>query len=78
MIAQKECPLYSQKHGALFGDEDREALALMSDSDVVIRARYIRTGLGTFHTPEGLERTGKSLRDSVSKLLRESGVIVRL
>jgi hypothetical protein len=40
--------------------------------------RYIRTGPGQFHTFEGLERTCQSLRESVGKMLRKAGVMVRL
>jgi hypothetical protein len=46
--------------------------------DVVMRARYIRTGPATFHTLEALERTCKSLRENVGALLRKAKVPVRL
>ena len=68
----------AEKHGLLIMDEDREVFALMSDSDVVIRSRYIRTGSGNFHTLEGLDRTCKSLRKSVGTILRKAGIMVRL
>ena len=67
----------AEAHGLTFNDEDRDVLAL-SDSDVIMRARYIRTGAGTFHTLEGLERTCKSLRESVGALLRKAKVPVRV
>ena len=68
----------AEKHGLFIMDEDREVFALMGDTDVVIRARYIRTGSGNFHALEGLDRTCKSLRESVGTLLRKAGVMVRL
>ncbi len=64
--------------GLLIMDEDREVFALMNNSDVVIRARYIRTGSGTFPTLEALNRTCKSLRESVGTILRKAGIMVRL
>jgi hypothetical protein len=67
----------AEKHGLPIMDEDREVFAFMGDTDVVIRARYIRTGPGTFPTIEALERTCQSLRESVGKMLRKSGVMVR-
>jgi hypothetical protein len=50
----------------------------MADSDVVMRARYIRTRPATFHTLEALERTCNSLRTSVAALLRKAKVPVRV
>ena len=67
----------AERNGLCLMDEDREVLALMK-GDVLIRARYIRTGFFTFPTLEALDRTCKSLRESVGKLLREAGVKVRL
>ena len=67
----------AKKHGLPIMDEDRDVFALMGDTDVVIRARYIRTGPGTFPTIEALERTCQSLRESVGKMLRKAGVMVR-
>lgn len=68
----------AEKHGLFIMDEDREVFALMRDTDVVIRARYIRRGQSTHHPPEALSRTCKSLRVSVGKLLRKAQVMVRL
>ena len=67
----------AKKHGLCLMDEDREVLALMK-GDVLIRSRYIRTGVGTFPTIQGLELTCKSLRDGIGVLLRKAGVPVRL
>jgi hypothetical protein len=68
----------AEANGLTFDDEDRNVLALMTDTDVVMRARYIRTGPATFHTLEALERTCKSLRENVGALLRKAKVPVRL
>jgi HEPN domain-containing protein len=68
----------AEGHGLTINDEDRDVLALMADSDVIMRARYIRTGSGTFHTLEGLERTCRSLRETVGALLRKAKVPVRV
>jgi HEPN domain-containing protein len=68
----------AEAHGLTFDDEDRDVLALMADSDVIMRARYIRTGAGTFHTLEGLELTCKRLRETVGALLRKAKVPVRV
>lgn len=68
----------AKKHGLFIMDEDREVFALMSDTDAVIRARYIRTGPVTYPAIEALDRTCKSLRENVGKLLRAAGVRVRL
>lgn len=67
----------AKRHGLPIMDEDRDVFALMGDTDVVIRARYIRTGSGTFPTIEALERTCRSLRESVGNMMRKAGVMVR-
>jgi HEPN domain-containing protein len=66
----------AERHGLSLMDEDREVLALMK-GDILIRARYTRTGYGTFPTIEALDRTCMSLRESVGTLLRKAGVLVR-
>jgi len=68
----------AEELGLSIMDEDREVFALMGKTDVVIRARYIRTGSGTFPTLEALNRTGKSLRENVGTILRKAGIMVRL
>jgi hypothetical protein len=67
-----------KKLGIAFAADDMEIINLMSKTDVVIRARYIRTGQGTFPTFEGLNRTCENLRKSVGMILRTAGVMVRL
>ena len=66
----------AEKSGLSLMDEDREVLALMK-GDVLIRARYIRTGFFTFPTLEALDRTCRSLRHGIAKLLQKAGVKVR-
>jgi hypothetical protein len=68
----------AEEFGLSIMDEDREVFALMGNTDVVIRARYIRTGSGTFPTLKALNRTCKSLRESVGATLRKAGIMVRL
>jgi len=68
----------AKKLGIVIGNEDREIINSMSKTDVVIRARYIRTGPGLFPTFEGLNRTCENLRKSVGTILRTAGVTVRL
>ena len=67
----------ARKHGLVAMDEDRQVFSLMK-GDVLIRARYIHTGFGTYPTVAALDRTCKSLRYSVGKILQEAGVKVRL
>jgi len=65
--------------GLVPDDEDREVFLIMGDTDTVIEARYIRTGSKkTWPTFKALNRTCKSMRDSVGSLLRGAGVPVRL
>jgi HEPN domain-containing protein len=59
-------------------DEDRKIFSVMINTDMVIEARYIRTGSKTLPTLEGLRRTSISLRESVGGLLRQAGIAVRL
>jgi hypothetical protein len=42
----------------------RGVLRYMERTDVVIRARYLKTGLYEELTPDALERTAKSLRET--------------
>jgi hypothetical protein len=55
----------------------RSAQADGADEDV-IESRYIRTGPKTWPSFETLNRTCKSFRESVGKILREGGVMVLL
>jgi hypothetical protein len=64
----------AEELGLLVMDEDREVFALMGDTDIVVRARYIRTGSGTFPTLEALNRVCKTLRESVAIILRKAEI----
>jgi hypothetical protein len=64
--------------GLAVTDEDREMLALIEDSDVMIEVRFIKTGSKTWATLETLNRTCGSIRDRVGTILRNNGVPVRL
>jgi hypothetical protein len=68
----------AEKLGLLVMDEDREVFALMTDTDTVIESRYIRSGFKTWPSMGALERTCKSIHESVGKSLRKRGVMVRL
>lgn len=57
---------------------DRDVFAIMHDTDIVIEARYIRTGPKTsVRFDEEVRRTCKRVRDSVGDLLFKAGVPVR-
>jgi hypothetical protein len=64
--------------GLSFDDEDEAVIALIDDTDAIIEARYIRTGPKTWADFGALDRTSKSLRASVGKLLKKAGVQIRL
>jgi HEPN domain-containing protein len=59
--------------GLFFEDEDKEILSQMASTDAVIRSRYIRTGYFEWPDPKGLDRTCKSLRQSVGEALKKDG-----
>jgi hypothetical protein len=67
----------AEKLGLDFDDEDRDVFALMSDTDAIIRSRYLQTGYFQWPSLEALNRTCKSLRVSVRDALREKGIRVR-
>ena len=58
-------------------DEDREVLAIMAETDAVIRSRYIETGFFTRATEESLDRTCRSLDQTIGVALRKAGFSVR-
>jgi len=68
----------ASKLGLFFMDEDLEVLSLMATTDAVIRSRYIQTGYFTWPTLEALDRTCKSLRESIGRALTQSGIAVRM
>jgi len=63
--------------GLVLLDEDVEVLRLMEHTDIVIRARYIRTGYFSMPTLGVVDRTCQSLRGSVAEAIRKSGTFVR-
>jgi hypothetical protein len=67
----------AEQCGLFVMDEDREVFTMMTETDTVIEARYIRTGPKTWPTLEALERTCKSVHESVGEYLRKRGVTVR-
>jgi hypothetical protein len=64
--------------GLQFDDKDIEIFGLMSETDAVIRSRYILTGPFTWPDIEELNRTCLGLRRSVGSVLRENGEPVRM
>lgn len=64
--------------GLYFNDGDKEVLSMMATTDAVIRSRYIQTGYYQWPSPGALDRTCKSLRQSIGEALRKDGVVVRL
>jgi len=60
-----------------FMNEDLVVLRYMERADAVIRARYLKTGLYEEPTPDALERTAKSLRETTRMELRSKGFPTR-
>lgn len=68
----------AKRHGLRFDSEDVEVLTLMTNTDTVIEARYLRTGSFRRPTNEALKRTCRSLHESVGEALKTKGFPVRL
>ena len=68
----------AKRFGLHFDDEDVEVLTIMAETDAVIGSRFLQTG--SFQRPanEALNRTCKSLHDSVGEALKGKGFPVRL
>jgi hypothetical protein len=64
--------------GLLFTDEDKEVFSVMGTTDALLRSRYIQTGAFSWPTPEALDRTCRSLRESIAKDLRGKGTTIWL
>jgi len=64
--------------GLWYMDEDKEVFSMMSTTDAIIRSCYIQTGYFRWPSPAALDRTCRSLRESVCKALVEKGSPVRL
>ena len=62
--------------GGVIGD--LQVFSLMSCTDVVIRSRYIETGYFHWPAPHSLDRTCKSLRQSVGRELKRANLPVRI
>jgi hypothetical protein len=63
--------------GLFFMDEDVAVFSLMSTTDAIIRSRYIQRGYFSWPAHEALDRTCKSLHDSIGDALRAGGIAVR-
>lgn len=59
--------------GLFLADEDKEVLFVMESTDAVIRSRYIKVGHFRRPTHGALDRTCKSLRQSIGEALLEKG-----
>ena len=68
----------AEKLGLVIVDEDRGLLDLMGDTDIVIRARYSRTGYMVVPAFDDLNRICENLRKSVATILRDAKIMVRL
>lgn len=66
----------ARSYGLQFDDEDLEVLALIVGMDL-LDLRYIKTGPFRRPTPEALDRTCKSLDDSIGQALIAQGHPVR-
>lgn len=64
--------------GLHLDDEDLQVFSLMACTDAVIRSRYIETGYFRWPAPEALNRTCKSLRQSVGQALKKANIPVRI
>jgi hypothetical protein len=64
--------------GLHFDDEDLQVFSLMACTDAVIRSRYIQTGYFHWPTPAALDRTCKSLRQSVGQSLKKANIPARI
>ena len=67
----------AQGYGLHFGDENVEVLTLMAETDAVIGSRYLQTRHFTRPSIEALNRTCKSLHQSVGEDLKGKGFPVR-
>jgi hypothetical protein len=63
--------------GLNFDDEDLEVLSLMATTDAVIRSRYIQTGYFRWPALKALDRTCKSLRQTICQAFKKNGILVR-
>jgi hypothetical protein len=64
--------------GLAFDPHDTQLFTLMGDTDIVIRARYIRTGAATWPTFDSLNVTCSTLHEDIGKAMSRDGVRLRL
>lgn len=67
----------AEELGLWLMDEDRDVVSYMEQSDAVIRSRYIKTGAFQRPTHGALDRTCKSLHETVGQVLRDAGHPIR-
>lgn len=67
----------AEELGLWLMDEDKEVMALMESSDAVIRSRYIQIGAFRRPTHGALDRTCKSLHETIGHALRAAGLPLR-
>jgi hypothetical protein len=68
----------AEKLGLTFDAHDKELFAMVGDTDIVIRARYIRTGAARWPTFATLNATCENLREDVGEALKKKGNPVRI
>ena len=59
-------------------DEDKEIFSMIGTTDALLRSRYIQTGAFNWPSPEALDRTCRSLRESIANNLRGKGITIWL
>ena len=75
----KEMTNHALVSGLSLVEDDIEVLTAIGKSDMVIRARYIRTGaVSEWLSTKALDTTCRRLNEKVGGALRENGVVVRL
>jgi hypothetical protein len=67
----------AQKDGLHFDDENLEVIAVLSENNGPLRARYIVAGCFQEVATQALARTARSLHDSVRQALRGAGRPIR-
>jgi hypothetical protein len=69
----------AKKYGLVIAEQDRrEVFDVMTETDVVIQSRYLRTGVLEVPPDGALDRVCKNLHASVGNILRNASLPVRL
>jgi hypothetical protein len=68
----------AEELGIQFCELHKELFSMMGNTDIVIRARYIRTGSVTWPPLETLDAACRHLREDVGRALKERGNHVRI